>query len=156
MRLELTPDEISRFWSKGKPVPSGCIEWQGHINAGRGSNYGRFHIPERIAGKGKKRYVRAHRLAYSLTTGQEIPDGMCVLHTCDNRSCINPAHLYLGTNEDNIKDCVQRARRPRKLSEADVRAIRESDELHVDLAKVYGVCPRTIGKVRSGLLHQHI
>ena len=76
-----------------------CWDWQGSLS---GSRYGQMRVNGRLT------YV--HRIAYEVTTG-EIPAGLFVLHTCDNRKCCNPSHLWLGTNKDNQQDCVQKGRK---------------------------------------------
>lgn len=75
-----------------------CWEWQKHKN---NHGYGKLTV----SGRG----AYAHRLAYKLWV-QPIPEGMNVLHTCDNPSCINPNHLSVGTQSDNMKDCYQKGR----------------------------------------------
>lgn len=77
-----------------------CLEWQG---AKFGSGYGAFWLD----GRNK----RAHRVAWQLTNGP-IPNGLFVLHHCDNRICVNVAHLWLGTHDDNMEDMVLKERSP--------------------------------------------
>src|SRR6266480_3764577 len=73
-----------------------CWPWRGSINH---KGYGTFTTGWRE----HKRNYRAHRYAYALAFG-EIPGGLHVLHRCDRRDCVNPAHLFLGTNRDNVLD----------------------------------------------------
>jgi len=91
------------------PEPnSGCLLWIGAVKkGGKGMlPYGRL--------KTNGRHVKAHRYAWERARGL-IPDGLLVLHTCDNPCCVNALHLYLGTHKDNALDCSRRGRRrPRK------------------------------------------
>lgn len=112
---------------------SGCIRFTGSIEK---SGYGRIMISRVKYG--------AHRLAYELANGP-IPDGYVVRHKCDNPSCINPSHLEVGTQADNIKDKVNRGRQASgcsigvsKLTEETVRDIRSSDLKVSLLAERYG------------------
>lgn len=87
-----------RFRSKIDKGP-GCWEWQ----AGRDDkDYGRFCLD------GKS--VLAHRLSYELDV-EPIPEDLCVLHRCDNPGCVNPEHLFLGTQQDNIQDMIDKGRK---------------------------------------------
>lgn len=85
-----------RFLEKVKMVESGCHEWQSTLSK---IGYGKFWLD------GKTKY--AHRVGYRLFKG-EIETRQMVLHKCDNRKCVNPDHLYLGTSSDNAKDKATR------------------------------------------------
>lgn len=97
-----------RFWAKTKPIgATGCLEWAGKVNE---HGYGRFWLPTR-----PRRAVFAHRHAWELRCG-EIPDGLHVLHRCDNPRCVLAdaddvkSHLYLGTPRDNAQDRIRHGR----------------------------------------------
>lgn len=129
----------------------GCWEWGGSKSR---SGYGGFMVA------GRKQL--AHRVSYQLYVG-EIPAGLCVCHRCDNRGCVNPDHLFLGTHTDNMRDCVNKGRRKikwidtsgekrsrSKLNESQVIEIRtkhESGARGVDLAKEYGVSRPAISMI---------
>jgi len=87
-----------KFWEKSKANGHGCWEWTGSIDK---DGYGQIHL------HGKT--IRAHRFAYMLVNG-ETPDNKHVLHTCDNPACVNPNHLWLGTNQDNVDDRERKGR----------------------------------------------
>lgn len=91
-----------RFWRKIKKV-GGCWEWQGSKHP---FGYGQFRV-----GNGTKRgrLIYAHHFAYEGSYG-DIPDGMEVMHTCDNPSCCRPAHLVLGTHQENMDDMHRKGR----------------------------------------------
>ena len=110
--------------------------------------YGQIHH------KGKTVY--AHRVAWELANGT-ITDDSYVLHQCDNRRCVNPDHLFLGTFEDNMADMVMKGRQARgnnkphsKLNAEMVREIRQSDATQDEIAKSFGVSRSLISMVRSG------
>lgn len=137
------PDVWDRFWSK-VARGSGCWLW----GAGRSAKgYGRF------AYQGKNQ--RAHRVAWKLFRGP-IPAGMDVLHECDNRLCMHPFHLYLGTNNDNVDDKVRRGRQPHvsgerngnsKITETQAEEIRQARDAGISsvaLAKIYPISPHAV------------
>lgn len=108
----------------------------------------------------------AHRVSWELHRGQ-IPDGMCVLHRCDNTSCVNPGHLFLGTQRDNVQDMDNKGRRVvrvrtgaehsmAKLSEADALAILRSTAKGVLLAREYGVTPALVSAIRKRKVWRHL
>lgn len=96
----------------------------------------------------------AHRVSWQVHRGP-IPKGICVLHKCDTPACINPDHLYLGTQRDNASDRVQRGRqatgeqhKSSRLSLAVVNEIRASTETNVALARRFGVTNGHVSKIR--------
>lgn len=95
--------EILRFFRKFALDPAGCWAWLAGIGS---SGYGNFHI----AGKS----VKAHRVMYELVFGPIPPGsgahGTCVCHTCDNRKCVRPDHLFLGSQQDNVADRDRKGR----------------------------------------------
>lgn len=132
---------------------AGCWEWTGHRER---SGYGRLFVsgaPE-----------RAHRISFRLHKGI-VPDGMCVCHTCDNRSCVNPVHLFLGTRADNNADMrlKGRARGKKgekhhlaKLTADQVRAIRNLPQSNVAIAKQFGVSRLAVWEIRTRRTWSHI
>lgn len=133
----------------------GCWIWVGPRD---GKDYGKIHA----TGRSGKQW-KAHRLSYELHKGQ-IPAGMEVCHSCDNPSCVNPDHLWLGTHKQNMADCSAKKRtgdRPlkgeavgtAKLDWRTVRLIRLAASLgasYVDIAKVADTHPTNVGLIVSG------
>ena len=143
----------------------GCWIWQGTKDS-RG--YGVLTIYERGIGK---KLIKAHRLAWILFNG-DIPKGTghhgtYVLHKCDNPSCVNPAHLFLGTARDNADDRDRKMRQSHgigtntaKLTDAKVRHIRAIKSFKYGevtaLADKYGVCIDAIRRVRTRRTWRHL
>lgn len=138
-----------RFWSKVNILSvDECWEWTGGIfNTG----YGCFHSTDNSL-------ILAHRQSWILANGK-IPNGICVLHGCDNPICVNPAHLFLGTRSDNSADKVSKNRQAKgesvgnaKLTATQVTRIRhhyKCGKSQKSIARLFGVSSRTIrGVVR--------
>jgi len=136
-----TEKEMETVLIESTLVVRGCWEWMGCLSNGYGN----------ITWNGRQ--ILAHVLSYKLFRGP-IPAGMFVCHHCDNRMCINPAHLFCGTQADNMRDCVAKGRinrNPRrwgenhpdsKLTERQVlqmRALFGSGVKQADLARMFGV-----------------
>lgn len=148
--MEIGPTLRERYESR-VIRKEGCWDWSGFKIKGYG----------RVRNNGKETY--AHRAAYVLFVGP-IKEGLMVLHKCDNPSCSNPDHLYLGTYVDNMKDCVDRKRHisnpplgekraNSKLKNSLVLEIVErlsSGTEVVKLAKLYNISPQTICDIKYG------
>ena len=153
------PGRLEKFWScVDKRSPNECWNWQACRDT---KGYGVFLY------NGKN--WAAHRLA-CVAVGRTIPEGMGVLHSCDNPSCVNPAHLWFGTQADNVKDRVQKGRKGpsnavhgekhygSKLTEEDVRFIRNNWPSSTDseLATLFGVSRQVIWHVASRRTWKHV
>ncbi|MGH8601325.1 MAG: HNH endonuclease signature motif containing protein [Gammaproteobacteria bacterium] len=112
----------------------------------------------------KGRRYGAHRISWMLQNGP-IPKGMCVLHRCDVKSCVNPSHLFLGTYADNAIDKVKKNRQAKgdvngraKLTEQQVREIRwtSGDQTQRDLGRIYGVSHAVIGYIVNRKNWKHV
>jgi hypothetical protein len=146
-----------RFWPKiRKGKPDECWPWMASKLIAGG--YGQFAL--------RGAPVRAHRLAFALTKG-EIPKDKYVCHACDNPACCNPSHLFLGTNSENIKDCIKKGRfitvkrianLRRKLAAEQVHKIRELSEHKTqrELGKMFNVGHATIGCILRNITWTHL
>lgn len=143
-----TKTNEEKFWPKViKLGPDDCWEWSG---AKHPSGYGKvwLNLPELVC--------KAAHHASLILTGTDVPKGSVVMHSCDNPGCVNPNHLSIGTQQDNIKDKLAKGRQPTgdnhhntTLSDADVIYIRQSAKSGVDLAKELGVSPSAISNIRN-------
>lgn len=152
----MTDRQIERFkaaFSKGRPQD--CWVWN---LAKNNKGYGKF-------GTGKMSTDYAHRISFRLFR-EEIPNGLNVLHTCDNPPCVNPNHLFLGTQKDNGSDCRIKGRTSRgsgrplsKLSEDQVIKIRNlhsEGARQIDLVKKFRVSKTTICIIVNKKAWKHI
>ncbi|MBG6243488.1 MAG: HNH endonuclease [Candidatus Symbiopectobacterium sp. Dall1.0] len=126
--------------------PGGCWVWNLSVSSG---GYGQ------IRRNGIN--CRANRASYEAFNG-EIPDGGVVRHTCDNKLCIKPSHLVIGTNQDNSSDMVERNRQASgsrngrcKLSANEVMEIRSSSLSYSKLAKKYGISKGHAHRIKNGV-----
>lgn len=139
----------------GPAGPTGCTLWTGVQN---GQGYGRM-------GVSSTKKAMAHRVAWELVNGP-VPDGMKVLHRCDVKLCVNPDHLFLGTQLDNMRDMAKKNRSnlgercpSHKLTADQVAAIRiayVAGAKKSDLARQYGVAGPTIGGCITGKTWRHL
>jgi len=150
---------MQRFWEKVDiGHPDDCWEWQATRRRG---GYGGFAVTS-------NEIEQAHRVAYSMSKGP-IPDGLLVCHSCDNPPCCNPDHLWLGTNQDNTRDAIEKGRMMyvgrgqtgeqncnSRLREQDVFEIRASRRSSRYLANRYGVGIKMIQSIIRGDRWKHL
>jgi hypothetical protein len=131
-----------RFLKKIIVEPDSCWIWTGTTLANGG--YGYMSIGKTQRG--------AHRLSWEHFCGS-IPNELCVLHKCDVRICVNPDHLFLGTDADNMTDKKNKGRArngENKLTREEAMEIRSSTIKNCHLARKYGVTPGLIGHIKRG------
>lgn len=170
--VNLSPIERNEFEDKIEKLATecGCWFWGGTWNPRSG--YGIF--------KAQGHQLGAHRVSWMVFRGP-IPDGLQVLHKCDTRCCINPNHLFVGTQDDNIKDAVSKGRmasgdrnasrtKPEclkrgsehglaKLNEAkilEIRGLFTEGIGNYRISKRYGVCKKTIQQIRRRNTWRHV
>lgn len=127
-------DPKKRFLEKVRQMENGCHEWQAVLHR---DGYGKFYY------NGKQ--VQAHRVAYDLFVG-DIQDKW-VLHKCDNRKCVNPSHLFLGTCKDNIQGRGTKA----KLTEDQVNKVNEllaQRYSQQEIADMFGVHQTLVSRIK--------
>lgn len=97
-----TVKTLDELLSRTITTRTGCMEWQGALGATEPFAYGALSIAGRM--------TRAHRYAWELANNATVPEGMIVMHKCDNPKCVNPDHLMVGTHKDNFDDMVSKGR----------------------------------------------
>lgn len=146
-----------RFWEKVAIDPyGGCWEWCG---ARTSDGYGSIGVSK------EQGNAYAHRLSWELHNGP-IPDGLCVLHKCDHRPCVNPEHLFIGDRAANAADMAAKGRSTRgeknpqaKLTDESVREARilaTAGVFQKDIAKKMGVSRQAIGNALSDKTWRHV
>ena len=146
-----------QFWDRVEiRGPHDCWEWKLGLSD---KGYGRFNTVGKT--------FRAHRVAWTLHSGR-IPGHLCVCHHCDNPVCCNPAHLFLGTHIDNVRDCASKGRRAirhgnshsqSKLTSGRVRLIRAMRPAGFsmnELAEIFQVGRSCIADAASGRRWAHV
>ena len=140
---------------------SGCHEFQGSIG---GMGYGNMAV---VLKDGKKGTRAMHRVSWEHYAGK-IPEGLNVLHKCDNRKCINPDHLFIGTQKENMRDAIKKRRfvfieKPigeknvnAKLKEKDILLIKRSRETTRALARMFNVTFQAIWYIKKGQNWSHV
>ncbi len=145
---------IDRLGEKLKAMPNGCWEWQGCCTW---DGYGRIGYGMRNEGQ-----TTTHRAMWEIVFGS-IPKNLCVLHKCDNRSCANPAHLFLGTNATNTADMIAKGRSPKggdhgikgeenrnsKLTWGKIRSIRNDNRSQSKIAIDYGISSSHVHRIKN-------
>lgn len=133
-----------RFWKKVN-IGSESICWplKGRI---RLDGYGDIKV------QGKMLLV--HRVAWELTNGP-IPNRLYVCHSCDNKQCCNPSHLFLGNQGDNMADAIRKGRTKRLLTDIQIRVIKRLTKLsslsQIEIAEVFKVSQAIISRVKRGV-----
>jgi hypothetical protein len=160
LRVDDSDQLFGRFWSKVR-IGDGCWLWSAFVAP---SGYGMFGLGSRR--DGSARVHPAHRVAYALAVGP-VPAGQVVAHRCDNRACVRPSHLFLGTQSENMRDMAAKGRsgalrgsdNPQsRLTERDVASIRRAARrgaVQRRLAERHGVSESTVSLIikRRGWRH---
>lgn len=135
---------VDRLHAGLRLAPSGCVEWVRALNPG---GYGRIGKGSRQAGN-----VVTHRLSWELAHGP-IPEGMCVLHRCDNPPCCNPDHLFLGTLSDNTQDMLSKGRGKGHLCAGEANPSARLTDAQV--AELRGLAPSVGNYAALGRMYRH-
>ena len=140
-------DKARSFTDWYKPNANGCWLWLGAVNS---SGYANKYFGGRME--------TAHRISWLLNKGS-IPSGLQVLHKCNTRRCVNPEHLFLGTQGENLLDMAKKGRSTSQLTEDEVRkikAMRRSGKTFREVGAAFRVCKQTIHNIVRGKTWGHI
>lgn len=142
----LTPKQIKQFWAMvGKSRTEGdCWTWRGDRSE---DGHGIFRA-EYEAGTASPLW--AHRVAYSLSSLIQVPEGQCVRHTCGLACCCNPAHLITGTHKDNYRDHLEHKAQAAKLTDEERQIIAASKARVPHLARRFGVTNGIVWAIKFG------
>lgn len=150
------PNDLKKFFlSNIRISKEGCYEWIGKKN---NDGYGTLTIDKKTSS--------VHRYMAALSLGFDIKSELCVLHKCDNPCCINPEHLFIGTQEENIQDMVRKKRirvgssKPlSKLNEDSVKKIKElllAGMFQYEIAKMFNIDRTIISRINTGEAWKHV
>jgi hypothetical protein len=149
--------EINKYASQFTPIKyviteNGCWECVSH----KKDRYGYIRLMR------KKKSVYLHRAVYEKEVGK-IPDGLIILHSCDNPACFNPEHLSVGTHYDNNLDKISKGRQAKgsrngraKITERDVKDIRNDDRPVKEIAKQYGISDVMVYDIKNRVFWKHV
>lgn len=143
--IVLSERDVARFWTRVQRT-EGCWPWTGKVTVRAPLPRGHFSL--------RGRPYLASRVAWTIANGP-IPDGLWVLHHCDNAVCCNPAHLFLGTRSDNSLDMIAKGRqsRPRRLPDDVMRQMLArfvAGESSTKIAEAFGIRQSTFSNITHG------
>ena len=141
--ITLSEKDIARFWSKVEiGNPDECWEWKACKD---NKGYGQLVF--------QQKHFQSHRFSWIIQEG-DIPEDMKICHKCDNRSCVNPAHLFIGTQKENLLDMASKGRHANlKMTKEDVLNVRLLIKQKVPdsvIARRYGVSQSSIYYIKNG------
>jgi hypothetical protein len=154
IRLMIELSIYEKFRQKYSAIDNGCWRWNGALDK---DGYGDFWY---IIGKDIRRNFAAHRASWELFK-YEIPEGLSVLHKCDNPWCVNPEHLFLGTQLDNIRDRDSKNRWTPRYGEinpmsklksfqvSEIKRLLSIGKRNLDVARKFNISPQTVCGIKK-------